>query len=129
MKKLIFILILVLPLLLGQTIVRQNPVTVEWDQVLPMGDDIISYDIFVAPIGDYASAQLMGTTDLLEMEVTFPDEGDWVVGVRTVRTIISNGEVLYSDINWSDQNGESTPNPFTARWFIVPGAPSNFRIR
>ena len=127
MKKILLIFLLVLPLLLGQTAVRDNPVSVAWDGVLPMGGDTISYEVFVAPVGDYQAAQTVGQTDLLEMDVPLASEGDWVIGVRTVRTIISNGEVLYSDINWSDVNGLATPNPFFLRWYAVPAAPSNLR--
>ena len=127
MKKILLIFLLVLPLLLGQTVVRDNPVSVAWDEVAPMGDDAISYEVFVAPVGDYPAAQTVGQTDLLEMDVPLASEGDWVIGVRTVRTIVSNGEILYSEINWSDINGLATPDPFIARWYAAPAAPSNLR--
>lgn len=129
MKKLLLILLLCLPLLIGQTVIRDNPVSIAWDVVVPMGGDTISYEIFVAPLGDYASAQNVGQTDLLETEVTIASEGDWVIGVRTVRTITANGEILYSDINWSDIDGLSTPNPFIVRWYSVPDAPDNLRVQ
>lgn len=127
MKKILLIFLLVLPLLLGQTVVRENPVSVAWDEVLPMGDDTISYEVFVAPLGDYPAADSVGQTELLTMDVPLPGEGDWVIGVRTVRTITSNGEVLYSEINWSDVNGLATPDPFIARWYAAPAAPGNLR--
>lgn len=129
MKKISLIILFVLPLMLGQTIVRDNPVGVAWDAVAPMGGDTISYEIFVAPLGDYAAAQAVGITSLLEMDVTLPGEGDWVIGVRTVRTITTNGETLYSEINWSDVNGLATPNPFIARWYADPAAPGNLKAR
>jgi hypothetical protein len=127
MKKILLIFLLVLPLLLGQTIVRDNPVSVAWDEVTPMGGDTISYEVFVAPVGDYQAAQSVGETDLLTMDVTIANEGDWVIGVRTVRSITSNGEILYSEINWSDVNGLATPDPFIVRHYAVPAAPSNLR--
>jgi len=129
MKKILLIVLMVLPLLLGQTVVRDNPVFVAWDSVAPMGGDSITYEVFLSSLGDYAAAQSLGQTDLLEMEVTIVGEGDWVFGVRAVRTIIANGEILYSDINWSDVNGLATPNPFIVRWYGAPDAPFNLRIQ
>ena len=92
-----------------------------------MGGDTISYEVFIAPLGDYPAAQAVGQTELLAMDVMIANEGDWVVGVRTVRTITSNGEVLYSEINWSDINGLATPDPFVVRHYEAPAAPSNLR--
>ena len=129
MKKLLLILLLCLPLLIGQTVIRDNPVSVAWDAVIPMGGDTISYEVFLSPLGDYAAAQSLGQTDLLDMEVNIASEGDWVIGVRTIRTIMANGEILYSDINWSDVDGLSTPDPFIVRWYAAPVAPGNLRIQ
>jgi hypothetical protein len=129
MKKIVLIVLMCLPLLLGQTIVRQETVSVAWDAVTPMGGDTISYELFVAPLGDYASAQSVGTTILLDDDITVPSEGDWVVGVRTIRTITANGEILYSSINWSDVDGLATPNPFFIRWYVAPVAPENLRFQ
>ena len=129
MKKILLIILMVLPLLLGQIVVRDNPVSVAWDAVASMGGDTIAYEIFIAPLGDYASAQSVGQTVLLDMDVTIASEGDWVIGVRTVRTITVNSEILYSDINWSDVDGLSTPNPFIVRWYAAPDAPNNLRMQ
>ena len=42
-------------------------------------------------------------------------EDSYIVGVRTVRTV--NGIKYYSEINWSNVNGESTPNPFYLEYY------------
>jgi len=129
MKKILLVILMVLPLLLGQTIIRDNPISVAWDVVMPLGGDTISYEVFTAPLGDYAAAQSVGQTALVEMDVTISGEGDWVIGVRTIRTITENGEILYSDINWSDVNGLATPDPFIVRHYAAPDAPGNLRVR
>lgn len=129
MKRLVIIFLMVLPLLLGQTIIKDNHVSIAWDPVISADNDIISYEIFITQSGDYVAAQSIGQTELLEFDVEIPNEGNWIIGVRTVRTIIENNEVLYSEINWSDQNGEATPNPFIVRWYMVPAAPNNLRTK
>lgn len=128
MKKIFLILLMVLPFLLGQAVVRENPVSIAWNPVAAMGGDAISYEVFIAPIDDKAAAESIGLTDLTEMEISINVEGDWIVGVRTVRTITESEEILYSEINWSDENGINTPDPFFIRNYIAPAAPINLRL-
>jgi len=42
-------------------------------------------------------------------------EDSYIVGVRTKRVV--NGIAYYSEINWSNVNGESTPNPFYLEYY------------
>lgn len=59
--------------------------------------------------------------------VTFPSEGKYAVGVRTKKSI--DAEELFSEINWSYENGEMTPTPFVVGYYTSPAAPVNLRLR
>ena len=129
MKKILLIILICLPLLLGQTIVRQSSVDIVWDTIVPIIGSTITYEVLRAPLSDKASLEIVGETALITYSVTFSSEGDWVIGVRTIRTIDFNGERLLSDINWSDVDGLATPNPFFVRWYVAPDAPENLRLQ
>ena len=127
MKKLLILAFIVLMVfsLSGQTVFYGQTHTVEWDAHAPMFDSVITYEIWlddniVAPV-------LVSETDLLIYTVDLPAEGNYVLGVRTVRTIISNSERLYSNTNWGDINGAATPDPFELRYYANPVAPEGFR--
>ncbi len=83
----------------------------------------------MASLGDKTNFTIVGETGSLLYSVTLLSEGDWVIGVRTVRTINSNSERLLSLINWSDVDGISTENPFFIRYYEVPVAPENLRLQ
>ena len=131
MKKLLFIgLMLIMAMgLWAQEIVYTNQVTIEWDVVAPMGGDTISYEVYRAPHPAGSPEELLGETTDLFYTVTFTVEGTYILGVRTVRTIIETGERLYSDINWSDVNGVFTPNPFLCRYYQSPVVPEGLRLQ
>ncbi len=129
MRKILLIILICLPLLLGQTVVRQSSVDVAWDSIALITGSTITYEVLRAPLSDKASLEIVGETALITYSVTFSLEGDWVIGVRTIRTIDSNGERLLSDINWSDVDGLATPNPFFVRWYVAPDAPENLRVQ
>ncbi len=138
----------VLLLLLGiavsgraQTVVETDSVVVAWDAVATLedgrpvpGGDIVSYEVYrtAFPIqrpGDPAAHISQGVTTATTMTVTFPDEGEFAVGVRTLRLIGgSTGNVEASTINWSSVNGAETPNPFIVRRRFRPATPSNLRV-
>jgi hypothetical protein len=126
MKKLIAIGILILVLFSAwaQDVIYTNQATVAWDAVAPLGGDTITYEVWIS---DGTTDTLMAETDLLEHTITFGVEGSWTIGVRTVRTITATGERLYSEMNWSDVNGEATPNPFVIRFYLPPAAPLGLR--
>jgi hypothetical protein len=126
MKKLIAIGILILVLFSAwaQDVIYTNQATVAWDPVAPLGGDVITYEVWIS---DGITETLMIETDLLEHTITFGAEGSFKVGVRTVRTITATGERLFSDMNWSDVNGASTPDPFVIRFYLPPDAPLGLR--
>ena len=102
----------------------------EWDPVPDSG--AISYEIYVSPYPvvdplDPGAHTLVLETPETEAVVTFPSEGKYAIGVRTKKSI--DGEELYSEINWSHENGEMTPNPFIVGYYTGPAAPVNLRLR
>ncbi len=129
MKRILLIILICLPLLLGQTIVRQSSVDITWDSIMPITGSTITYEVLSALLNDKTNFEIVGETALITYSVTFSSEGDWVIGVRTIRVIDSNGERLLSDINWSDVDGLATPNPFFVRWYVAPDAPENLRLQ
>ena len=129
MRKVFLIVLFCLPLLLGQTVIRQNPTDIAWDAVAPITGSTITYEVLVASLGDKTNFTIVGETGSLLYSVTLLSEGDWVIGVRTVRTIDSNSERLLSLINWSDVDGLSTPSPFICRYFMLPEMPMNMRLQ
>ena len=130
MKKIILLLLLCLPLLIGQQPIYDNVVEIAWDAVAPATGTKISYEVFYAPLADQSAPTLVGSTAGLGYTISITDFGDWTVGVRTVQTVIATGAVQVSAINWSHENGLATPNPFFLRRnppFPDPAAPVNLR--
>lgn len=132
MKKLIVFALLMLPFLLGQTIVYVNSAVIAWDAVTKLADgtpvpvgEVVKYEVLRARPAAKASAVVVGETAALEYVISFPAEGDWVVGVRAVRTV--GTERIVSDINWSDVSG--IPSPFVLRYYRGPAVPENLRMK
>ncbi len=128
MKKIVVLLIL-LPLLLAQTVVYYDVVPIAWDAHAAIANSTVTYEVMRARVGAPGSAVVVGETALLEYDVPLLLEGDWIIGVRTVRTIDANGDKFYSPINWSDVNGVWTPDPFIVRYYTVPSMPESLRLR
>lgn len=120
MKKLF--LLLLLPLLLGQVVRTQFPATVAWDAAV----GATSYEVLLAPAGDKTAATVLGETALLEYTISSVSYGDWVVGVRSVKTV--GVERVSSAISWSDASA-AAPTPFILRRTEPPAAPSNVRLK
>jgi len=92
--------------------------TIAWDAHEIEG---VEYRVYVAPQSDKAAATLLGTTSDTTFVVTIPPEIPLaVVGITTV------SEGVESDVNWSDVNGTSTPNPWV---FILLTPPEGLRIQ
>jgi hypothetical protein len=130
MKKVLLIILFCLPLLIGQEVYYGNQVTVEWDSVSDSG--AISYQVYVSPYPVVAPQDPGAHTFVLETTeteavVTFKAEGKYAVGVRTKKSI--DGEELFSEINWSLENGVNTPDPFIVGYYVGPAAPLNLRLR
>ena len=132
-KRFFFIAFVLLLSLLSVSIAQEvqytNQITIAWDPVTQLTDgspipagDVITYEIFKAD-------ELIGETAELQYTVTFDQEGEYKVGVRTKRQVASTGDIVYSEINYSDQNGESTPNPFVVRFIKPVQMAKNLRLQ
>ena len=101
-----------------------NQVTVAWDPSEKIVDtDVITYVLYFKIVGTEVPI-LVGETADLNFTFTFIDEGKYYLGVSAKRLVI-DGEVVESEINWSDVNGESTPNPFGVKFYARPEQPKN----
>jgi hypothetical protein len=99
-----------------------NQVTVAWDAVPPIQPtDTISYIVYTR--FEDGSNQSSGEEVMItQATITFSVEGKYHVGVATKR-VVEDGEILISDINWSDTDGEFTPNPFGIKFYVKPNMP------
>jgi len=123
------VLLLAATCVTAQTVHYRDTATLAWDAVVqtnvqvgidgegePVVEEVqaIEYEVFRTPypVADRSSGTLLGMTSLLEFDITIPDDDQaYAYGVRTVYTTVA-ATVVYSEINWSDQNGEWTPDPF-----------------
>jgi hypothetical protein len=85
-------------------------------------EDVIPYEVFIGE-------ELIGETAELEYTVTFNQEGEYGVGVRTKRQVANTGDIVYSEINYLDQNGDSTPDPFVVRFIKPVQMAKNLRLQ
>ncbi len=129
MKKIIILILLMLPLLMAQQIVYDNVVPITWDAHAPITGSTITYEVIRAPRYQPELFEVIDEISAIEYSVPLVVEGEWIVGVRTVRTIDGIGERLLSEINWSNVNGVWTENPFVVRYFIVPEMVTNLRLQ
>ena len=114
-----------------------NQATVAWDAVTKTVEDVvipaadlIEYEIYLVPSSSAnkdADKILLGTTQELEYTITFPSEGRWLAGARTVRTPEGETDKQYSIIIWSDSDDAIVvPSPFGFMYFAAPGSPGGF---
>ncbi len=132
MKKIFFglVIILMLGLSIGysQSIEYTNQVTVAWDEVLPIEPtDVISYQIWIDSA--MTGIVIVGETDLLQYTITFTQEGEYIIGVNTKRIVAITGDIVYSEMNWSNVNGVNTPSPFVVRYIKPIQSPENLRLQ
>lgn len=113
-----------------------NQGTIYWDATEALidgspapSDGSIKYRIWLKKEGADDSTKVeVGLTDKLEFTITFTEEGRFVVGVQAIRYDANGVEMdAASSINWSDVNGESTPNPFGFVHIIPAATPLNLR--
>lgn len=114
-----------------------NQATVAWDAVTTLADGsalpaghYVHYRIYLANAmtdPDKTVPAILGETAELQYTMTLNTEGKYYVGVQTVRYDETDAEITVSDINWSDVNGEYTPNPFGLVHYLAPEAPKNLR--
>jgi hypothetical protein len=115
---------------MGQEVYYANQVTVALDPVSDSG--AISYEVDVSPypvlnpLDPGAHTLVLETTETVAV-VTFQAEGKYAVGVRTKKSI--DGEKLFSEINWSHENGVITPDPFIVGYYPGPAVTVDLRFR
>jgi len=113
--------------------VTANQGTVAWNATttLENGDPIpegstVEYGVWTR--NEAGVENRVGTTSELQFTFTFVEEGKYVVGVSSKRMV--NGEMVgESATNWSDVNGESTPNPFGFTYYSNPAPPVGLQIK
>ena len=137
MKRLILLIILmfVLSVTYAQDIEYADPVgqvIIEWDVVAPIEPtDIITYRAYTN--SDMTGIVAVGDTALLQFAIIFALEGEYILGISTIREVIfpSFSEFKESDINWSDVNDPpgATPSPFVVRWVKDIQSPGNLRLQ
>ncbi len=128
MKKIVVLLFL-LPLLMAQQIVYDNIVPIAWDAHAPIAGSTITYEMIRAPRYQPELFEIIDEISAIEYSIPLVVEGEWIVGVRTVRTVDALGVRLLSEINWCDVNGVWTPDPFIVRYFVVPEKVTNLRLQ
>ncbi|MHC4537465.1 MAG: hypothetical protein ACYS6K_26290, partial [Planctomycetota bacterium] len=103
-----------------------NQATISWDPVTTLvnGDpipatDLIRYRIYLKESGTTAEL-FVDEIGFSTYTITLSTEGKYIVGIQAVRYDSAGVEVGESEINWSDVNGEATPNPFGLVFFHPP---------
>jgi hypothetical protein len=114
-----------------------NQATIAWDAVTTLDDGsalpaghTVKYRVYLSNAvtdPEKSNPALLGETDQLEYTITLNTEGKYYAGVQSVRYDENTVEVGTSVINWSDTNGEMTPNPFGLIHYLPPAAPVNLR--
>jgi hypothetical protein len=116
-----------------------NQVTIAWDAVATLSDGSalpanhsVKYKVFLAnAITDPDKANPALVTDppidQLQHTITLNTEGRFIVGVSTIRYDENGNTVSESAVNWSDTNGENTPNPFGLMFYFPPAEAKNLR--
>ena len=116
-----------------------NQVTIAWDatttlidgQPIPAGA-IIKYNVYLSNADtdpDKINPIKLNAEpiDALQYVVTLNTEGKYIAGVKALRFDAAGAQVSESDTNWSDVNGDMTPNPFGLVHYIAPEPPGNLR--
>ena len=139
MKKVIVTLLISLVFVVSALSIEwktANQATVQWDAVTTLSDgnpvpsdNSVKYRVYLANAvtdPDKTNPSLLTTNPIsaLEYIITLNTEGKYYIGVSAVRYDSTGAEIAdtESDINWSDTNGESTPNPFGLVYYIKMGA-------
>ena len=112
-----------------------NQGTVAWDAVttnidgeaFPVGD-VISYRLYIKKIGVEGDGIFAGETAELQFTLTFPTEGKWLAGTKTIRKPIDNPEEsIESEISWSNSdNIVDVPIPFGFIYYKPPKVAGGF---
>ena len=102
-----------------------NQITVAWDaNTAVVAPDVLKYGVYTKMLPD-GEPVLLQEQDSTAVTITFQAEGRYIIGVTSVRYVGgAEGERLESVVNWSDENGASTPNPFGASYYTIPDPPT-----
>ena len=103
-------------------------VRIAWDADTEIkAPDVLAYGVYTKMLPN-GPPVFVKEVEMPTVVIQFTTEGRYVVGISTIRYIDKGAadEVrLESEVNWSDVNGVSTPNPFGASYYIIPNPPSN----
>ncbi len=114
------------------TWVAANQADVAWDAVTTLMDgepvpatDTIKYKVYLKDESDTISE--IQETDQVQLTITFPIDGKFLVGVKAVR--YRGTEWLgASAISWSDAGGVTAPDPFGITSYRKPAKPQGMRM-
>ena len=117
----------------GQEWHTVNQITVSWGAVTEMEggipipeEDIIEYRVYIADV-DKIDLTAMGITGDLFYTITLQDEGQYFVGLQTIRKIRvgSDNVTKESIISWTDDPAICLDgNTFGIRYFLPPEVPT-----
>ena len=137
MKRiLVLMFVLLLPYCaFAQQVIPTNQITILWNEsdsvtTLP---GTYSYQVYTIPEtadrADEANWVARGEVTELTQTITFTVEGKHIIGVRTKRLLDDGVTELFSPVNWSDENGVNTPDPFVVFFGTNPNEPTNLRYQ
>lgn len=102
-----------------------NQVTFAWEvNATAEVQGELTYEVFQAAPGR-ADPVSLGTTDAPSMVVTLTEEGQFVLGVQTIRTV-DGQEVSRSPVSWSDDPAQAAA-PFGVMYYRAP-RPTGLRL-
>ena len=115
-----------------------NQITIGWDAVTMMdngepipADNTVKYRIYMTNATtdpDKTNPVVVTETDQLQHTLTINTEGKYIVGIASVRYDAGGVEVSESVVNWSDVNGELTPNPFGLVHYVPLLPPTGLHV-
>jgi len=114
-----------------------NQATVAWDAVTTTGSgatipatDQVKYQVYIVKESANKTTAIKSgeETEALEHVITFPEEGRWLAGVKTIRIPeASPADIQESEITWSDNTDVArVPVPFGFIYFEPPAANTGF---
>lgn len=136
---LILSLFLALPTLaFSQEWITANQTTITWDAVTTLsdgtplsGNDTIAYTIYLSNAitdPDKDNPAEIDTIEDTQKIITLVNEGQYFVGLKSIRKLADGTVVGESDIGWSDDPTVATNGDiFGIRYFLPPAIPTNMR--
>jgi len=122
----------------GQEWITTNQATISWDPVTTTSDGIpfpagdqVAYSVFTAEASadpDKASPSLMKTVFDTEYTITLTEEGQYFVGIKTIRMSADGAVIGESVIGWSDDPAIVLDGrTFGLRHFLAPMVPTGLK--